>query len=226
MQTTSEFNITELSVRDFKKLLTDIKDKASFEASLLKQVELNSHFWSYLLIYDYILNDGTMELSGKFIEDVLEPEGQTWNNPFRFDSVEVFDEQVSLADLVLNYLEMEFEEVQTERKKRILYIAAFGSYLYFSLKVFSNVEDLESSDFAGYLASNDHTLVTNGEDVFDKHGVGDDWIVTMADEWLMYCGFDSSDYEGECGVHLVNTVFREFSIDYNRMAEDIIAQFV
>ena len=47
----------------------------------------------------------------------------------------------------------------------------------------------------------------------------------MADEWLMYCGFDSSDYEGECGVHLVNTEFREFSIDYNRMAEDIIAQF-
>jgi hypothetical protein len=84
---------------------------------------------------------------------------------------------------------------------------------------------LESSDFAGYLASNDHTFVTNGEDVFDKHGVGEDWIVTMADEWLMYCGFDSSDYEGECGVHLVNTEFREFSIDYNRMAEDIIAQF-
>ena len=120
---------------------------------------------------------------------------------------------------------MEFEEVQTETKKRILYNASFGSNLYFSLKEFSNVEDLESSDFAGYLASNDHTMVTNGEDVFDKHSMGDDWIVTMADEWLMYCGFDTSDYEGECGVHLVNTEFREFSIDYNRMAEDIIAQF-
>ena len=63
MQTISEFEITKLSVRDFKKLLTDIKDKASFEASLLKQVELNSHFWSYLLIYDYIVNGGAMELS-------------------------------------------------------------------------------------------------------------------------------------------------------------------
>ena len=90
MQTTPEFNITELSVHDFKKLLTDIKDKASFEASLLKQVGLNSHFWSYLLIYDCIVNDGTMELSGKFIEDVLEPEGQTWNNPFRFDYGQIF----------------------------------------------------------------------------------------------------------------------------------------
>ena len=32
MQTTPEFNITELSVRDFKKLLTDIKDKETFES--------------------------------------------------------------------------------------------------------------------------------------------------------------------------------------------------
>ena len=34
-----------------------------------------------------------------------------------------------------------------------------------------------------------------------------------------------TNIEGECGVYLVNTEFREFSIDYNRMAEDIIAQF-
>jgi len=213
MQTTSEFDITKLSVRDFKKLLTDIKDKVSFEASLLKQVELNSHFWSYLLIYDYIVNDGAMELSGN------------QRNPTYVDYGEIFWDQTSLAEYVLQNLEMEFEEAQTETEKRIHYIASFGSHLYESLQEFSTVDDLESSDFAGYLASNDHTFVTNGEDVFDKHGVGEDWIVTMADEWLMYCGFDSSDYEGECGVHLVNTEFREFSIDYNRMAEDIIAQF-
>jgi len=62
-------------------------------------------------------------------------------------------------------------------------------------------------------------------DVFSEHGIGDDWIISMADEWLMYCGFDSSDYEGECGVFLMNGDFMEFSINYEGMAEDIIAQF-
>lgn len=217
MQTTSEFDITNLSARDFKKLLTDIKNKETFESNLLKQVKLNIDFWSYLLIYDDIVNEGNMIVSEQLLDHAADI--------FLIEWYEIQDEQISLAQFVLNKLEMDFEEVQAETKKRILYNASFGSYLYFSLKEFSNVDDLESSDFAGYLASNDHTLVTNGEDVFDKYGVGEDWIVTMADEWLMYCGFDSSDYEGECGVHLVNTEFREFSIDYNRMAEDIIAQF-
>jgi hypothetical protein len=217
MQTTPEFNITELSVRDFKKLLTDIKDKETFESNLLKQVKLNIDFWSYLLIYDDIVNEGNMIVSEQLLDHAADI--------FLIEWYEIQDEQISLAQFVLDKLEMDFEEVHSDNVSRILFKASFGSYLYFSLKEFANVEDVEESDLAGYLASNDHTLVTNGEDVFDKHGVGDDWIVTMADEWLMYCGFDSSDYEGECGVHIVNTEFREFSIDYNRMAEDIIAQF-
>ena len=211
------FDITQLSMRDFKKLIRTTEDKAALEASLLKQAEFNIDFWSYLLMYDYIENEGAMELSGKLMDDAADA--------FLIDSYEVFDEQVSLAELVLHKLELEFEEVQTETEKRIFYNAAFGSYLYFSLKEFANVEDLELNDFAGYLASNDHTFVADGEDVFDKHGVGDDWIVTMADEWLTYCGFDSSDYDGECLVYLVNAESAEFSIDYERMAEDIIAQF-
>ena len=213
----ASFDITQLSMDDFKKLIRTTDDKKALEASLLKQADRNIDFWSYLLMYDYIVNDGAMELSGELMEDASEA--------FLIDSYEVFDEQVCLAELVLHKLELEFEEVQNVTENRILYNAAFGSYLYFSLKEFANVEDLELNDFGGYLASNDHTLIADGEDVFEKHSVGDDWIVTMADEWLMYCGFDSSDYEGECLVYLVNAESSEFNIDYERMAEDIIAHF-
>ena len=58
--TSSEFDITKLSLRDFKRLLRDIKDKASFESSLLKQVSRNIDFWSYLLVYDHIVNEGNL----------------------------------------------------------------------------------------------------------------------------------------------------------------------
>jgi len=213
----ASFDITQLSMRDFKKLIRTTEDKAALEASLLKQVEFNIDFWSYLLMYDYIVNEGAMELSGKLMDDAADA--------FLIEWYEIHEEEEPLAQFVLDKLELDFEEVQTDNEKRILFNASFGSYLYFSLKEFATVEDIEESDLAGYLASHDHTLLRDGEDVFDKHGVGDDWLVTLGDEWLMYCGFDSSDYEGECGVHLVNTEWQEFSIDYNRMAEDIIAQF-
>ena len=208
------FDITQLSMRDFKKLVETHDELFKLEPILLKQVELNPNFWSYLLIYDHIVHEGEwMELSEKT------------SNGACIEWYEIQDEQEPLAQYVLDILEMDFEEVQTDTKKRIQYIASFGSYLYESLREFANVEDIEESDFAGYLASNDHTLLREGEDVFDKHGVGDDWIVTMADEWLMYCGFDSSDYEGECRVYLVNTEPKEFSIDYGRMAKDVMAKF-
>ena len=209
----NSFDITQLSMRDFKKLIRTTEDKAALEANLLKQAELNPDFWSYLLMYDYIVNEGALELSGKM------------RNGAYIEWYEIHDEQEPLAQFVLDKLEFDFEEVQTDSEKRILFNASFGSYLYASLKEFATVEDIEESDLAGYLASHDHTLLRDGEDVFDKHGVGDDWLVTLGDEWLMYCGFDSSDYEGECGVHLVNTEWQEFSIDYDRMAEDVMAQF-
>ena len=209
----ASFDITQLSMNDFKKLIRTTDDKKALEANLLKQAELNPDFWSYLLMYDYIVNEGAMELSGKM------------RNGAYIEWYEIQDEQEPLAQFVLDKLELDFEEVQTDNEKRILFNASFGSYLYSSLKEFATVEDIEESDLAGYLASHDHTLLRDGEDVFDKHGVGDDWLVTLGDEWLMYCGFDSSDYEGECGVHLVNTEWQEFSIDYDRMAEDVMAQF-
>jgi len=211
------FDITQLSMRDFKKLIRTTEDKKALEANLLKQAEFNIDFWSYLLMYDYIVNEGVMELSEKLMNDAA--------SAFLIEWYEIQDEQEPLAQFVLDKLELDFEEVQTDNEKRILFNASFGSYLYFSLKEFATVEDIEESDLAGYLASHDHTLLRDGEDVFDSHGVGEDWLVSLGDEWLMYCGFDSSDYEGECGVHLVNTEWQEFSIDYNRMAEDVMAQF-
>lgn len=209
----ASFDITQLSMNDFKKLIRTTDDKKALEANLLKQAELNPDFWSYLLMYDYIVNEGAMELSGKM------------RNGAYIEWYEIQDEQEPLAQFVLDKLEFDFEEVQTDNEKRILFNASFGSYLYSSLKEFATVEDIEESDLAGYLASHDHTLLRDGEDVFDKHGVGDDWLVTLGDEWLMYCGFDSSDYEGECRVYLVNTEPASFSIDYERMAEDVMAQF-
>ena len=209
----ASFDITQLSMNDFKKLIRTTDDKKALEANLLKQAELNPDFWSYLLMYDYIVNEGALELSGKM------------RNGAYIEWYEIHDEQEPLAQFVLDKLEFDFEEVQTDSEKRILFNASFGSYLYASLKEFATVEDIEESDLAGYLASHDHTLLRDGEDVFDKHGVGDDWLVTLGDEWLMYCGFDSSDYEGECRVYLVNTEPASFSIDYERMAEDVMAQF-
>ena len=112
MQTTSEFDITNLSVRDFKKLLTDIENKETFESNLLKQVKLNIDFWSYLLIYDDIVNEGNMIVSEQLLDHAADI--------FLIEWYEIQDEQISLAQFVLNKLEMDFEEVQAETKKRIL----------------------------------------------------------------------------------------------------------
>ena len=211
------FDITELSIQEFKKLIRTSGKNETLKKNVLKQVELNIDFWSYLLIYDNVVNDGAMELSEKLMDQAADI--------FLIEWYEIHDEQISLAQFVLDKLGMDFEEVNTNIENSILFKASFGTYLYFSLKEFTNVEDIEQSDIAGYLASNDHTLIKDGEDVFDKLNIGDDWIITMADEWLMYCGFDSADYEGDCGVHLVNAEYREFSIDYERMAEDLIDHF-
>ena len=137
MQTTSEFDITNLSVRDFKKLLTDIKDKQTFESNLLKQVKLNIDFWSYLLIYDDIVNEGNMIVSEQLLDHAADI--------FLIEWYEIQDEQISLAQFVLDKLEMDFEEVHSDNVSRILFKASFGSYLYFSLKEFANVEDVEES---------------------------------------------------------------------------------
>jgi len=211
----ASFDITQLSIRDFKKLLRNIEDKEAFEKSLIKQVKFNIDFWSYLLIYDNVVNDGGLELSMNNSDEA--------DDIFLVEWYEFEDEQMSLAQFVLEKLDINFEEVNTDKEKKIQYIAAFGSYLYYSLSNLSY--EIGAPEMAGFIASNDHTSIQDGEDVFSEHGIGDDWIISMADEWLMYCGFDSSDYEGECGVFLMNGDFMEFSINYEGMAEDIIAQF-
>jgi len=217
--TDADFDITKLSLREFKKLLNNIKDKEAFEKSLTKQVEMNIDFWSYMLVYDSHINDNTLILSMDNMDDAADV--------FQIEWWEIGDEEQSLAQFVMDKIDYDFEEVQLDDEKRIHYIASFGSYLYFSLVNFAGDYDCEDGDLAGFLASNDHTMTRDGEDVFDTHSIGDDWIVTMADQWLMYCGFDSSDYDDgeEYGVHLVNAEFKEFGIDYLRMAEDIRAHF-
>ena len=126
MQTTSEFDITNLSVRDFKKLLTDIKDKETFESNLLKQVKLNIDFWSYLLIYDDIVNEGNMIVSEQLLDHAADI--------FLIEWYEIQDEQISLAQFVLNKLEMDFEEVQAETKKKNTLQCFFWVLLVFQSK--------------------------------------------------------------------------------------------
>lgn len=211
----ASFDITQLSIRDFKKLLRNIEDKEAFEKSLIKQVKFNIDFWSYLLIYDSVINEGVLELSMDNSDEA--------NDIFLVEWYEFADEQISLAQFVLNKLDISFEEVNTDKEKKIQYIAAFGSYLYYSL---SNLSfEIGAPEMAGFIASNDHTSIHDGEDVFSEHGIGDDWIISMTDEWLMYFGYDSSDYEGDCNVFLMNGDLIEFAIDYERMAEDIISHF-
>ena len=130
----ASFDITQLSMNDFKKLIRTTDDKKALEANLLKQAELNPDFWSYLLMYDYIVNEGAMELSGKM------------RNGAYIEWYEIQDEQEPLAQFVLDKLEFDFEEVQTDNEKRILFNASFGSYLYSSLKEFATVEDIEESE--------------------------------------------------------------------------------
>ena len=130
------------------------------------------------------------------------------------------DAELSLAQFVMDKINMDFEEVQENEDQRIHYVASFGSYLYFCMMNFSC--EIYAEDMAAFLASNDHTMTRDGEDFIS----GEDWIVTMADEWQMYCGFDPADYEGDyTDVRLINGDYRETSINYISMAEDVIAQF-
>ena len=208
----SEFDITKLSLREFKRLLRDIKDKSSFESSLLKQVSRNIDFWSYLLVYDHIVNEGNLILSVDNMDEA--------QDVFLAEWWELGDAELSLAQFVMDKINMDFEEVQENKDQRIHYDAYFGSYLYFCMMNFSY--EIYAEDMAAFLASNDHTMTRDGEDFIS----GEDWIVTMADEWQMYCGFDPADYEGEyTEVRLINGDYRETSINYISMAEDVIAQF-
>jgi hypothetical protein len=208
----SEFDITKLSLREFKRLLRDIKDKSSFESSLLKQVSRNIDFWSYLLVYDHIVNEGNLILSVDNMDEA--------QDVFLAEWWELGDAELSLAQFVMDKINMDFEEVQENKDQRIHYVASFGSYLYFCMMNFSY--EIYAEDMAAFLASNDHTMTRDGEDFIS----GEDWIVTMADEWQMYCGFDPADYEGEyTEVRLINGDYRETSINYISMAEDVIAQF-
>ena len=208
----SEFDITKLSLREFKRLLRDIKDKSSFESSLLKQVSRNIDFWSYLLVYDHIVNEGNLILSVDNMDEA--------QDVFLAEWWELGDAELSLAQFVMDKINMDFEEVQENEDQRIHYVASFGSYLYFCMMNFSY--EIYAEDMAAFLASNDHTMTRDGEDFIS----GEDWIVTMADEWQTYCGFDPADYEGDyTEVRLINGDFRETSINYISMAEDVIAQF-
>ena len=208
----SEFDITKLSLREFKRLLRDIKDKSSFESSLLKQVSRNIDFWSYLLVYDHIVNEGNLILSVDNMDEA--------QDVFLAEWWELGDAELSLAQFVMDKINMDFEEVQENKDQRIHYVASFGSYLYFCMMNFSY--EIYAEDMAAFLASNDHTMTRDGEDFIS----GEDWIVTMADEWQMYCGFDPADYEGDyTEVRLINGDYRETSINYISMAEDVIAQF-
>jgi hypothetical protein len=208
----SEFDITKLSLREFKRLLRDIKDKSSFESSLLKQVSRNIDFWSYLLVYDHIVNEGNLILSVDNMDEA--------QDVFLAEWWELGDAELSLAQFVMDKINMDFEEVQENKDQRIHYVASFGSYPYFCMMNFSY--EIYAEDMAAFLASNDHTMTRDGEDFIS----GEDWIVTMADEWQMYCGFDPADYEGDyTEVRLINGDYRETSINYISMAEDVIAQF-
>ena len=208
----SEFDITKLSLREFKRLLRDIKDKSSFESSLLKQVSRNIDFWSYLLVYDHIVNEGNLILAVDNMDEA--------QDVFLAEWWELGDAELSLAQFVMDKINMDFEEVQENKDQRIHYVASFGSYLYFCMMNFSY--EIYAEDMAAFLASNDHTMTRDGEDFIS----GEDWIVTMADEWQMYCGFDPADYEGDyTEVRLINGDYRETSINYISMAEDVIAQF-
>ena len=208
----TEFDITKLSLREFKRLLIDIKDKSSFESSLLKQVSRNIDFWSYLLVYDHIVNKGNFVLSVDNMDEA--------QDVFLAEWWELGDAELSLAQFVMDKINMDFEEVQENEDQRIHYVASFGSYLYFCMMNFSC--EIYAEDMAAFLASNDHTMTRDGEDFIS----GEDWIVTMADEWQMYCGFDPADYEGDyTEVRLINGDYRETSINYISMAEDVIAQF-
>ena len=208
----TEFDITKLSLREFKRLLIDIKDKSSFESSLLKQVSRNIDFWSYLLVYDHIVNEGNFVLSVDNMDEA--------QDVFLAEWWELGDAELSLAQFVMDKINMDFEEVQENEDQRIHYVASFGSYLYFCMMNFSC--EIYAEDMAAFLASNDHTMTRDGEDFIS----GEDWIVTMADEWQMYCGFDPADYEGDyTEIRLINGDYRETSINYISMAEDVIAQF-
>jgi hypothetical protein len=135
---------------------------------------------------------------------------------------EIGGQETSLVQFVLNKLGMTFEEVHTDNTKRILFNASFGSYLYFSLRKFAC--ELYEDDIAALLASNDHSMTVEGSNVFDALGVGDDWVIDMADMWQKYCGIDPLDYEGEeTEVRLIDGSVRTTTINYHAMAEEVIA---
>jgi hypothetical protein len=209
-------NVRESNVHDFKKSLQIIKDQDEFEAELLRQVDLNIDFWSYLMIYDWEVNDGSSilaEAKMDIAEEILEME---WD--------EIGGQEISLVQFVLDKLGMTFEEVHSDRSKRILFSASFGSYLYFSLRKFAC--QLEEDDIAAFLASNDHSMTKEGSNVFDSLGIGDDWVMEMADMWQKYCGIDPMDFEGdEMDVRLIDGNSKSTTINYYAMAEEVVACF-
>ena len=106
----TEFDITKLSLREFKRLLIDIKDKSSFESSLLKQVSRNIDFWSYLLVYDHIVNEGNFVLSVDNMDEA--------QDVFLAEWWELGDAELSLAQFVMDKINMDFEEVQENEDQR------------------------------------------------------------------------------------------------------------
>ena len=211
---TPQFDVRELNVREFKKVLQSMNNRDEFEATLLRQVDFHIDFWSYLLVYDWEVNDGSMVLSAEKMdsaEEILEVE---WS--------EIGGQETSLVQFVLDKLDMSFEEAQTDDAKRILFSASFGSYLYFSLRKFAC--ELDEDVIAAFLASNDHSMTHDGSEVFDSLGVGDDWIIDMADMWQKYCGIDPMDYQGdEIDVQLIDGSVRCTTINYMAMAEEVVA---
>lgn len=211
---TTQFDVRALDVREFKKILQSINNRDEFEATLLRQVDFHIDFWSYLLVYDWEVNDGSMILAAEKMdsaEEILEVE---WS--------EIGGQETSLVQFVLDKLDMSFEEAQTDDAKRILFIASFGSYLYFSLRKFAC--ELDEDEIAAFLASNDHSMTNEGSNVFDALGIGDDWVIDMADMWQKYCGIDPMEYEGdEMDVQLIDGSVKCTTINYLAMAEEVVA---
>jgi hypothetical protein len=211
---TPRFDLGELNVREFRKMLQSISNRVEFEAALLRQVDFNIDFWSYLLIYDWEVNDGSMILAAEKMDVAEEILQMEWTD--------IGGQETSLVQFVLNKLGMTFEEVHTDSTKRILFNASFGSYLYFSLRKFAC--ELSVDDIAALLASNDHSMTDEGSNVFHALGVGDDWVVDMADLWQKFCGIDPFDYSrDEIEVRLIDGSVKTTTINYHAMAEEVVA---
>lgn len=216
MPGTQGIEIGQLNVPELGKILENVNDLSEFEDALLAHVDLHIDFWSYLMVYDWEVNDGDLILAAERMDLAEETLDIEWSD--------LCEEEISLVQFVLDKLDLTFEEVQSDKNSRILFSASFGSYLYFALQKFAC--ELEEDDLAAFLASNDHSMTREGSNVFSSLGLADDWVADMADMWLTYCGFNPSEFEGdEVDVRLIDGSVKSTTIDYHAMADEVVARF-